>query len=348
MVVFFLSLLQFLVFALSSRILSSGYNYNRLGYMDCLFVAELCNNKQIENMKIIITGSLGNISRPLAIDLVQKGHTVTIISSNPERKKAIEDLGAIPAIGSLEDITFLTNTFTGSDAVYVMVPPNNYFDQNLDLFEYYLRLGNNYAKAIEQSGVKRVVNLSTIGAHLAEGSGILTGAHHLAKVLDKLPQEVTITHIRPTSFYYNLLGYIEMIKTQGVIAANYGSGHTIPWVSPIDIADAIANEITSPFEGRKIRYVVSEELTGDESARVLGEAIGKPDLKWKLISNEDTLEGLLAIGMNPKIAEGLVEMYAALYSGLLSEDFQRNKPLVTGKVKLKDYAKEFAAIFNQK
>ncbi|MEO7978494.1 NAD(P)H-binding protein [Flavobacterium sp.] len=299
-------------------------------------------------MKITITGSLGNISKPLTIDLLQKGHTVTVISSNPEKQKVIEDLGAIAAIGSLEDVTFLTHTFTGSDAVYIMVPPNNYFDQNLDLFEYYLRLGNKYAKAIEQSGVKRVVNLSTIGAHLAGGSGILTGAHHLAKILDKLPEEIAITHMRPTSFYYNLLGYVEMIKAQGFIAANYGADHTVPWVSPIDIADAVANEITTPFAGRKIRYVVSEELTGDETARILGEAIGMPELKWKLSSNEDTLAGLTAIGMNPKIAAGLVEMYAALYSGLLGEDFQNNKPSVMGKVKLKDYAKEFAAIFNQK
>lgn len=299
-------------------------------------------------MKITITGSLGNISKPLAIDLLQKGHTVTVISSNKEKRKVIEDLGAIAAIGSLEDVAFLTDTFAGSDAVYVMVPPNNYFDQNLDLFEYYLRLGNNYVTAIEQSGVKRVVNLSTIGAHLSEGSGILTGAYHLAKILDKLPEEVAITHMRPTSFYYNLLGYVEMIKTQGFIASNYGADHTIPWVSPIDIADVIANEITTPFIGRKIRYVASEEVTGNETARILGEAIGIPDLKWKLISDEETLAGLTALGMNPKIAAGLVEMYAALYSGLLGEDFQNNKPLVMGKVKLKDYAKEFAAIFNQK
>ena len=45
-------------------------------------------------MKITITGSLGNISKPLTIELVQKGHAVTVISSNPERQKQIEALGA--------------------------------------------------------------------------------------------------------------------------------------------------------------------------------------------------------------------------------------------------------------
>jgi len=40
-------------------------------------------------------------------------------------------------------------------------------------------------------------------------------------------------------------------------------------------------------------------------------------------------------------------MYTGLNSGLLSEDYYRNRPKVLGKVKLADFAKEFAAAFNQ-
>ena len=299
-------------------------------------------------MKIIVTGSLGHISQPLTTALVQKGHAVTVISSKPEKQKDIEALGATAAIGSLEDTDFLTDTFTGADAVYTMVPPNNYFDPNLDLLAYYRGLGLNYAAAIEQSGVKRVVNLSTIGAHLEKGSGILLGAHNVQNILNELPADVAITHMRPTSFYYNLYGYADMIKSQGLIAANYGADDIVPWVSPIDIAAAIAEELETQFAGRKIRYVASEELSASETARILGEAIGKPDLKWIIISDEQMLNGLTAAGMNPGIAAGLVEMYAGLHSGLLAEDYYRNRPAVMGKVKLTDFAKEFAAAFNQK
>ena len=229
-----------------------------------------------------------------------------------------------------------------------MVPPNNYLDPNLDLLAYYSKLGDNYAKAIKDTGIKRLVNLSTIGAHLEKGSGILLGAHNVEKILNELSAEVSITHIRPTSFYYNLYGYIDMIKKEGMIAANYGADKIIPWVSPIDIASTIVEELKTPFSGRKVRYVASDERTGDETARVLGTAIGKPDLQWKLISDKETLNGLLAIGMNPKIAAGLVEMYGSLYSGLLSEDYNQNKPAVMGNVKLEDFAKDFDATFNQK
>jgi uncharacterized protein YbjT (DUF2867 family) len=296
-------------------------------------------------MKVIVTGSLGNISKPLTKELAAQGHTVTVISSNKEKQPDIEALGATAAIGSLEDVDFLASTFTGADAVYTMVPPNNYFDLNLDLVAYYRRLGNNYAQAIGQSGVKRVVNLSSIGAHLDKGSGILLGAHDVEQILNELSSDVAITHLRPTSFYYNLLGYIDTIKAVGSIAANYGADDKIPWVSPIDIAAVIAEEIATPLVGRKVRYVASEELTGTETARILGAAIGKPDLKWMIISNAQMLSGLEAAGMNPQIAAGLVEMYASLHSGVLAEDYYRNQPKVMGKVKLADFAKEFAAAF---
>lgn len=296
-------------------------------------------------MKITLTGSLGHIGKPLTEELVQKGHAVTVISSRPDKKKEIEALGAIAAIGSMEDVEFITAIFTGADLVYTMVPPANYFDQNLDLRAFYHNIGNSYAKAIVQAGVTRVINLSTIGGNMDKGNGGLRYAHDVEEILNKLPTAVSVTHMRPTSFYYNLYGYVAMIKETGVIATNYGN-NKIPWVSPTDIAAAIADEMSTPFSGRKTRYVASEELTGDETAAILGTAIGKPDLKWIIVSDEQVQSGLEAIGMNPVAAAGLVEMYAGLNSGLLSEDYNRNKPAELGKVKLADFAKEFAATFH--
>ncbi len=60
-------------------------------------------------MKIVVTGSLGHISKPLAHELVQKGHSVTVISSKAERKKDIEAMGAKAAIGSMENAASAAN-----------------------------------------------------------------------------------------------------------------------------------------------------------------------------------------------------------------------------------------------
>ena len=297
-------------------------------------------------MKIVVTGSLGNISKPLTEELVQKGHSVTVISHNPERKKEIEALGASAAIGSMEDAKFLSATFRGADAVYCMISAgNSFFNQDFDLMEYTGRLGNNYKQAILQSSVKRVVFLSSIGAHTDKGNGLLAFYYHVEETLNELPSDVAITFMRPVGFYYNLLGFINTIKTQGVIATNYGGDVPKPWVSPIDIADAVAEElIINKPPNRKVRYVASDVISCNQLAGLLGAAIGKPDLKWIIIPDEELLKGMIAAGMNPKIAAGLVEMNAATNSSVLYEDYNRNKPTL-GKVKLADFVKEFASVF---
>ncbi|MFA5046829.1 MAG: NAD(P)H-binding protein [Paludibacter sp.] len=299
-------------------------------------------------MKITITGSLGNISKPLTQELVQKGHQVTVISSNPERQKEIEALGASAAIGTMEDADFLTASFKGADAVYVMetMGPGRFFDQNLDIIAAINKIGNNYKQAIEQSGIKRVVHLSSIGAHTDKGNGLLAFHYNVETILKQLPADVSITFMRPVGFYYNLLGFINTIKTQGVIATNYGGDSKKPWVSPLDIATAVAEELVAPFDGRKVRYVASDEISCNELASLLGAAIGKPDLKWLVIPDEQLLSGMIAAGMNPQVAAGLVEMNASGQTGVLYEDYFRNRPTL-GKVKLAEYAKEFAAVYNK-
>ena len=236
-------------------------------------------------MKIIVTGSLGNISKPLTKELVQKGHQVTVVSSKPERQKDIEAMGAKAAIGTMEDADFLTTTFKGADAVYVMetMGGNSFFDPNLDIIAAVNKIGNSYKQAVEQSGVKRVVHLSSIGAHTDKGNGLLAFHYNVENILKTLPSDVSITFMRPVGFYYNLLGFINTIKTQYVIATNYGGDSKKPWVSPIDIAAAVAEELATPFEGRKVRYVASDEISCNELASLLGAAIGKPDLKWVVI-----------------------------------------------------------------
>lgn len=297
-------------------------------------------------MNIVLTGSLGNISKPLATKLIAKEHSVTIISSNADKQKDIEALGAKAAIGTMEDVTFLTKTFKDADAVYCM-ETFAFFNPNFDYLQYVSQVLHNYKQAIEQSGVKKVIHLSSIGAHTSEGVGILQ-FHHLAeRIIGQLSDDVIIKFIRPVGFYVNLFGQISTIKSQGIIVSNFGSDKKEPWVSPLDIADVISEEFDSPFVHRKIRYVASDEVSGNDIAEALGKAIGNPDLKWITVTDEQYLNGLLNFGMNPKIAEDYVAMQAAQRNGSIYADFNLHKPIF-GKVKLADFAKEFAVVYNQK
>ena len=301
-------------------------------------------------MKIIVTGSLGYISKPLTQTLVEQGHSVTVISSDVERRKAIEALGAKAAIGTMEDVNFLTDTFRDSDAVYCMLAafgsfadPNNNAGTVLTRGE---AVAHNYVNAISQSGVKRVVYLSSIGADLEKDSGLILIHHHAEKIMHTLPADVHISFLRPAGFHKNLFGFVSAIKKHGVIAASYGGEDKTILVSNLDIADVVIEELTSPATGRKVRYVASEELTCNEAARILGAAIGKPDLKWVTLTDEQQFDGLKATGMSESLARSYTEMYASIHSGKLYQDYLRHKP-VFGKVKLTAFAKEFAAVYQQ-
>ncbi len=292
-------------------------------------------------MKITLTGSLGNISKPLATELVQAGHTVTLISSSADKAAEIKKLGAIPAIGSVDDIAFLTNAFKGADTIYTMIP-NNFVAAN---FRAYIGgVGKNYAEAIKASGIIKVVNLSSIGAHIDGGTGPISGIHDVEQTYKQL-DGVAIKHLRPAFFYTNLLANIDMIKHLGFLGANYGYNSRIVFVHPNDIAEVAAAELQSDFSGTSIRYISSDERTTNEVASILGAAIGKPDLKWVDFTDEQNLQGLLQAGLPPEIARNYVEMGTAVRSGILWEDYDKHEHS-HGKTKLTDFAVDFAKAFN--
>lgn len=302
-------------------------------------------------MKVIVTGSLGNISKPLAETLVAQGHHVTVVSSDQKKKAAIEALGATPAIGSISDVKFLTDTLKDADALYAMIPLS--FTEP-DLGGYLRRMAQNYVQALKQAGTKRVVLLSGWAADLTQGENV-------EDVFDDLKTSLTI--MRPAVFYTNFYQSMDLIKGKGLIGkfltlrylglwalitgktgllmGNYGGEDRIVFVSPKDIADAVAEELLLHPEKKMIRYVGSEEMTCNEAAKIIGTAVGKPWLKWVLLSDKEMLQGLKMAKVPEKLAGTLVEMQAAMHSGKALENFHRNKPQM-GKIKLADFANEFA------
>ncbi|MNK49934.1 NmrA-like family protein [compost metagenome] len=295
-------------------------------------------------MKIVLTGSLGNIGKPLTRLLVQRGHHITVISSKVERVSDIRNLGAVAAIGSIQDLDFLRETFNGADAVYLMEVwegIGSLFDNKIDFLAEFKKIAQNYVTAVQQSGVKKIIHLSSVGAHSDQGNGSLLVHYHVEQILKTLPEDVSIKFMRPVGFFSNLYRSLLTIQSQGAIIQSYGGDRKEPWVSPYDIAATIADEMEKSFIGRTVHYMASDEVSPNEIAAALGQSIGNPDLEWKVIPGEDLLDQMLSAGVNEWIAKGMVAMQQSQGDGSLYEDFYANKPTL-GKVKLADFAREFA------
>lgn len=292
--------------------------------------------------KYIITGSIGHISKPIVEALVKAKHEVTVITSKKENVAAIESLGAKAAVGSVADATFIKNAFQGADVAYTMIPPiwntqNWRASQN--------EVAKNYIDAIKASSIKYVVNLSSIGAHLGNGCGPVDGAADLEKMLNEL-DTIKVAHLRPSFFYYNLFNQIGMLKGMNILGANYGGGsEKIVLVHTSDIAEvAIEKLLSLNFDKNTITYISSDERTGAEIAKVLSIAVGK-NASWVEFTDEQAKAGMLQAGLGETHASSFVEMGHALRTGLMQVDYWKSTP-VKGKIKLEDFAKEFAAAYN--
>jgi uncharacterized protein YbjT (DUF2867 family) len=265
---------------------------------------------------------------------------VTVISSSKDRQEDIESLGAKAAIGSLEDAGFLASIFAGADALFAMVPPDYAAP---DPIGHYITIGNSYAQAIVHTEIKRVVQLSSWGAHLSKGTGVIVGSHEVEKIFNAI-DGVSVTFLRPASFYNNLYHYTDMMKQAGFIATNYGEDDRVVMVSPKDIAAAAAQELITIKEGKDIRYVASDERSCNEIAVILGAAIGKSDLKWLRFTDEQTQQAMQKNGIPENVAALITELNAAIRTGIIREDYDLHQP-VFGNVKLEEFAKEFAGAF---
>ena len=292
-------------------------------------------------MHYVITGSIGHTGKPITEGLVQAGHTVTVITSKPANAAAIEALGARAAVGSVEDADFVKQAFAGADAVYLIIPPN-WSVTNWRLYQN--EVADNYIAAIRANDIRFAVLLSSVGAHMGNGAGPVDGVHDAEQKLMRV-EGLNNKFLRPSYFMYNLLGMVGMVKGMGMMGSNFGDD-TIVLTHTDDIADVALDELLNlNFTGHQVRYIASDERTGAEIAKVLGQAVGKPETPWVVFSDEQSRQGMLQAGLNEEVATEYTQLGQAMRDGQMQADYMNNKPTF-GKVKLEDFAtNEFAPAF---
>lgn len=290
--------------------------------------------------KYIITGSLGHISKQLVKGLVKAGKEVSVITSTNDRVQDIDKLGAKALVGQVNDKNFLNAAFKGAEVVYTMIPP---LWQTTNWRQSQLEVAHAYAGALKENKVPYVVNLSSVGAHVGEGMGPVNALHDFEELLNGLPH-LNVKHLRPAYFYYNFLSQIDLIKNVGIMGGNFGK-EKILLVDPQDIASAALEELMSlNFSGNSVRYVISDDRTGQEIADVLGKAIGK-QLSWVVFSDEEQLAGLLQAGVPETHARAFTEMGHSNADGSMEAHVRQHFPLLSPS-KLDDYVPLFEQAFN--
>lgn len=290
----------------------------------------------------VLMGANGNITSKAAKLLLAQGRKVRVVGRDAARLKPLGDAGAELAVGDALDSNFLAEAFRGAEAVYTMIPPDY---GSPDHRRYQNEMGESIARAIVASGVKWVVNLSSAGASLSGGTGPIAGLHDQEQRLGKLAG-VNILHLRPGYFMENHLHAIGLIQASGVYPAMIAPDASVAMVATRDIAAALAQELAQPsFRGHALRHLLGpRSLTMSEAARILGAAIGKPDLRYVQADPAQAKAGMVQQGFSQNVADLFEEMSKALSDGRINATFSRDAASTTPTT-LEQFAGVFAAAY---
>lgn len=262
-----------------------------------------------------LMGSNGNITSRVARLLLGQSRPVRVIGRSATNLAPLRELGAELAIGDARDVDFLARAFSGVTALYAMIP-SDYADPAMR--RTHARTGAAVAEAIVRAGVSRVVNLSSVGADLASGTGPIVGLHEQERRLDAVPG-LDLLHLRPGYFMENHLAMAPAVAALGIYPSLERSDVAVPMVATADVAAVVARELVEPGVGPGRRGVLhlhaARHYSFAEVAAILGRAIGRPDLRHVQLARSDGIAAMIETGFSEEAASCMAEMAEWMSNG---------------------------------
>jgi uncharacterized protein YbjT (DUF2867 family) len=260
----------------------------------------------------VILGASGHTGHIVASNLLAGGQKVRVVGRNAAHLQPLAAKGAEAFTADVTDAKALTKALQQADSAYVMIPPN---PASTDPLGYSSRVIDAIATAVKNAGIKNVVALSSIGADKASGNGPVDGLHNLEQKLNQI-DGANVLHLRAGYFMENTLGQANAIRQMGIVATPLRPDLKIPMIATRDIGAAATEALLHPVKGKQTRELLGQrDLTYTDVATIIGKAIGKPDLKYTQLSDEQFRGVLVQMGMSQQFAKLLTEMTTALNSG---------------------------------
>jgi uncharacterized protein YbjT (DUF2867 family) len=275
----------------------------------------------------VVVGATGNTGSVVVETLLGRKQPVRIVVRSADKGAAWKAKGAEVAVASLEDVPALTKAFEGAKGVYLLVPPN--YGAMAWLTEQRARM-DRAAEAVNKSGVAHVVFLSSIGGHIAEGTGPIRAVRYGEQVLGKAVPNLTI--LRPCYFMDNWVPVLGAAKGQGVLPTFIAPTAKVPMISTKDIGLIGAEQLIAGGKGRNVLELAGpEEYSSDDVAVALGRILGKP-VSAQHAPLSTVVPTFKSFGFSDEAAKLFEEMYTSFSTGAIG--YERPASIVRGKVAL--------------
>jgi uncharacterized protein YbjT (DUF2867 family) len=293
---------------------------------------------------IAVMGATGNTGTKIAAALLAAGERILALGRSDHKLAELKRAGAEVATGDAADAAFLGRAFRGADAVYTLLPTDR---RSPDYAGRQREEGEAIAEAIRASRVRYVVALSSLGADLGEGTGLIAGMHEHEARLGRL-EDTNVFLLRPASFFENFYDALPVIKHEGVVADSVAADVPVPMVATRDIAQVAATALERrDWRGVVVReFLGPRDLTYAEATRIIGRRIGRPSLRYVELPYADMAATLVEAGLSESFARLYVEMTRAINEGRVGPLVGRT-PENTTRTRFEDFVGELAGEYHR-
>ncbi|MDP2333007.1 MAG: NAD(P)H-binding protein [Reyranella sp.] len=256
----------------------------------------------------VIMGATGQVGSAVLQALKQRKAPVRAVARDPVRAGG---LGVEVVRGEASDAASLAAAFKGAEAAFVMlVPP----PQAADVLAESRAIAQAIAKAVRASGVPHLVALSSVGAQLASGNGIVQALHDFEAALAGAAPSMVF--LRPGYFMENWAAVLPAAQDAGVLpSAQKPLDAKGEIVSARDVGRTAAELLLEPHQGTRIVNLAGPaQYSPVDAAAILSKLLGK-EISAVPSSREETVAGLVAAGMGADYAAKLADLDDAANEG---------------------------------
>ena len=203
-------------------------------------------------------------------------------------------------------------------------------------------------QAIRHNNVPYTVTRSSGGAHLPEKGGVVHGLYDMEQKFNQV-EDLNVVHLHPTYFMENTLSQIGTIQQMGIMGSPVKGDFKFPMVGTKDVAEVAANFLKRlNFSGKTVHYIPGpSDVSYNEAAKIMGNAIGNPDLKYVEFPYSEAKQALIqGWGVSENLANAMVEFMKSLNVGRIFTGTERAAQTTTT-TSFENFAPVFAQVFKQ-
>lgn len=264
--------------------------------------------------QLLITGATGHVGSHLISLLHAHGYAVRALVRDRTKAAGLPDDVEV-VVGDLAHPETLPAAFSGVEHVFLMDASHG------------LDVTTNAVAAARDTGVQRIVNLSSIGASLDPMP--IMGRAFVAREALLRESGIAWTFLRPSIFMSNTLWWLPSLKAEGVVSDPVGPGRYAS-IDPEDIAAVAAVALTQEGHTDQIYTLTGRELqTVAQEVEILARVLGRRVPYIETTPEEDARKAL-ARGTdqaNVEVIRNLNEVLRANGAAVITDDVER----VTGK-----------------